>query len=144
MWATIADGAPSPHEDILINVEAFRGAVRKGDWKLIKIALLPGKTQLFNLAKDPERNDRRRRRQSGDRQGPRSAAAGLREGAEAEPLDQGAARLRRQPGQDGDRPGFRHRRQRPAARAHGAAGEVIAALAAGTVQNLEECPHGDR
>ena len=53
MWATIADGAPSPHEDILINVEAFRGAVRKGDWKLIKIALLPGKTQLFNLARDP-------------------------------------------------------------------------------------------
>ena len=53
MWATIADGAPSPHEDILINVEAFRGAVRKGDWKLIKIALLPGKTQLFNLVKDP-------------------------------------------------------------------------------------------
>jgi arylsulfatase A-like enzyme len=53
MWATIADGAPSPHEDILINVEPFRGAVRKGDWKLIKIALLPGKTQLFNLAKDP-------------------------------------------------------------------------------------------
>ena len=53
MWSTIADGAPSPHDDILINVEAFRGAVRRGDWKLIKIALLPGKTQLFNLAKDP-------------------------------------------------------------------------------------------
>ena len=51
--STIADGAPSPHDDILINVEAFRGAVRKGDWKLIKIALLPGKTQLFNLARDP-------------------------------------------------------------------------------------------
>ena len=49
----IADGAPSPHDDILINVEAFRGAIRKGDWKLIKIALLPGKTQLFNVAKDP-------------------------------------------------------------------------------------------
>ena len=53
MWATIAEGALSPHEDILINVEAFRGAVRKGDWKLVKIALLPGKTQLFNLAQDP-------------------------------------------------------------------------------------------
>ena len=53
MWATIAEGAPSPPEDILINVEAFRGAVRKGDWKLVKIALLPGKTQLFNLAQDP-------------------------------------------------------------------------------------------
>lgn len=53
MWTTIADGAPTPHDDILINVEAFRGAVRKGDWKLIKIALLPGKTQLFNIVKDP-------------------------------------------------------------------------------------------
>jgi len=52
-WATISQGAPSPHDDILINVEAFRGAIRKGDWKLIKVALLPGKTQLFNLATDP-------------------------------------------------------------------------------------------
>ena len=58
MWNTLAEGAPSPNDDVLINVEAFRGAVRKGDWKLIKIALLPGKTQLFNLAKDPgETND---------------------------------------------------------------------------------------
>ena len=53
MWQTLAQDAPSPNEDILINVEAFRGAVRKGDWKLVKIALLPGKTELFNLAKDP-------------------------------------------------------------------------------------------
>jgi hypothetical protein len=35
-------GAPHPHEDILINVEAFRGC--KGNWKLVKIALLPGTT----------------------------------------------------------------------------------------------------
>lgn len=53
MWKTISEGAPSPNEGVLINVEAFRGAVRKGDWKLIKIALLPGKTELFNLASDP-------------------------------------------------------------------------------------------
>ena len=53
MWRTIADGAPSPNEDILINVEAFRGAIRKGDWKLLKVALLPGKTELFDLAEDP-------------------------------------------------------------------------------------------
>ena len=53
IWPVLADGKPTPHEDILINVEAFRGAIRKGDWKLIKIALLPGKTELFNLAKDP-------------------------------------------------------------------------------------------
>jgi arylsulfatase A-like enzyme len=53
MWPTLAEGKPSPNEDVLINVEAFRGAVRKGDWKLVKIALLPGKTELFDLATDP-------------------------------------------------------------------------------------------
>jgi len=53
MWPTLAEGKPSPNEDVLINVEAFRGAIRKGDWKLVKIALLPGKTELFDLAKDP-------------------------------------------------------------------------------------------
>ncbi|MEZ6140906.1 MAG: arylsulfatase [Zavarzinella sp.] len=51
--ATIMEGKPSPHEDILINVEAFRGAIRKGKWKLVKIALLPGKTELFDLELDP-------------------------------------------------------------------------------------------
>ena len=30
---TIGEGKPSPHEDILINIEAFRGAIRKGKWK---------------------------------------------------------------------------------------------------------------
>jgi arylsulfatase A-like enzyme len=53
IWPVLTAGAPSPNEDILINVEAFRGAVRKGDWKLVKVALLPGKTELFNLAADP-------------------------------------------------------------------------------------------
>jgi len=40
MWGAIAEGKPSPHEDLLINVEIFRGAVRKGQWKLVKTALL--------------------------------------------------------------------------------------------------------
>jgi arylsulfatase A-like enzyme len=53
IWKTLSEGKSSPNEDVLINVEAFRGAVRKGDWKLVKIALLPGKTELFNLATDP-------------------------------------------------------------------------------------------
>jgi arylsulfatase A-like enzyme len=53
MWPTLAEGQASPHEDLLINVEAFRGAIRKGNWKLVKIALLPGKTELFDLSKDP-------------------------------------------------------------------------------------------
>ncbi len=53
VWPAVSQGQPSPHEDILINVEAFRGAVRKGNWKLVKVALLPGKTELFDLAADP-------------------------------------------------------------------------------------------
>ena len=51
--ATLSEGRPSPHADILINVEAFRGAIRQGKWKLITIALLPGTTALFDLDKDP-------------------------------------------------------------------------------------------
>ncbi|HLG81172.1 MAG TPA: arylsulfatase [Bradyrhizobium sp.] len=58
IWATVAEGQPSPHDDILVNVEAFRGAIIKGKWKLVKIALLPGKTELFDLAADPgEKNN---------------------------------------------------------------------------------------
>ena len=53
IWTTLAEGKPSPNVDVLINVEAFRGAIRKGDWKLYKLALLPGKTELYNLARDP-------------------------------------------------------------------------------------------
>jgi arylsulfatase A-like enzyme len=52
-WPTLAEGKPSPNEDILINVEAFRGAIRMGNWKLVKVALLPGKTELFDLSADP-------------------------------------------------------------------------------------------
>ena len=37
----------------MINVEAFRGAVRKGNWKLFKMATHPGKTELYDLSKDP-------------------------------------------------------------------------------------------
>jgi arylsulfatase A-like enzyme len=49
----LKEGKPSPHDDILVNVEAFRGAIIKGRWKLVKIALLPGKTELFDLKADP-------------------------------------------------------------------------------------------
>jgi arylsulfatase A-like enzyme len=58
IWATLASGASSPHEDILINVEAFRGALRKGDWKLVKVYTIPGTVELFDLAGDPgEKNN---------------------------------------------------------------------------------------
>ena len=52
-WATLAEGQPSPHEDLLLNVEVHRGAIRMGSWKLVKHATLPGKTELFDLVKDP-------------------------------------------------------------------------------------------
>lgn len=51
-WPTLSEGKPSPHEDLLINVELHRGAIRKGKWKLVKAALLPGKTELFDLSTD--------------------------------------------------------------------------------------------
>ena len=53
VWTTLATGAPPPDDEVLINVEAFRGAIRAGDWKLVKVALLPGKTELYNLGEDP-------------------------------------------------------------------------------------------
>ena len=34
-WATITKGAPSPHEEILINAVPRSGAIRMGDWKLV-------------------------------------------------------------------------------------------------------------
>ena len=60
IWATVAEGQHTPHDDILVNVEAFRGgSIVKGKWKYaIKIALLPGKTELFDLTADPgEKNN---------------------------------------------------------------------------------------
>ncbi len=53
VWPVITKGEPSPHSDILINVEFHRGAVRKGKWKLVKHAALPSRVELFDLSTDP-------------------------------------------------------------------------------------------
>ena len=53
-WATLTQAQLSPREDILLNVEAFRGAIRAGEWKLIVRATLPSKLELFDIANDPE------------------------------------------------------------------------------------------
>jgi arylsulfatase A-like enzyme len=53
MWPVLTGEKKTLHDSILINVEPFRGAIRKDNWKLIKIALLPGKTELYDLLKDP-------------------------------------------------------------------------------------------
>lgn len=58
VWATLSAGEPTPHDDTLIHVEAIRGAIRQGKWKLVKMATLPGHTELYDLEADPgEKSD---------------------------------------------------------------------------------------
>jgi len=67
-WPTIAQGKPSPHEEILLNVTPYNGAIRCGGWKLVHNGRLganytdpkPSEEtfELFNIAEDPyEKND---------------------------------------------------------------------------------------
>jgi arylsulfatase A-like enzyme len=62
-WATIAEGKPSPHDEILLNTTPRNGAIRVGDWKLVlnghrgvdDTEAVPGEqvaVELFNLACD--------------------------------------------------------------------------------------------
>lgn len=53
VWATISEGRASPRTEVVYNVEPWGAALRQGDWKLIWLALLPGKLELFDLAADP-------------------------------------------------------------------------------------------
>jgi arylsulfatase B len=52
VWPAIADGKPSPRDEVVYDIEPFRAALRKGDWKLIWQVTLPSKVELFNLAED--------------------------------------------------------------------------------------------
>lgn len=52
LWPLLTTKAASPHSDILINVEAYRGSVRKGKWKLLHTATWPQKTELYDLDAD--------------------------------------------------------------------------------------------
>jgi arylsulfatase A-like enzyme len=53
LWGTISEGKPSPRTEIVYNIEPFRAAIRRGDWKLIWNALLPQSFELYNIAEDP-------------------------------------------------------------------------------------------
>ena len=53
VWPAIADGMPSPRHEVVYGIEAFRAALREGDWKLVWQATLPSKVELFDVAKDP-------------------------------------------------------------------------------------------
>ncbi|HEX7901690.1 MAG TPA: arylsulfatase [Planctomycetota bacterium] len=55
-WTTIAQGAPSPHDDLLLNTEPEAGALRAGDWKLV---VKGTSAELYDLKDDPfEKRDR--------------------------------------------------------------------------------------
>ena len=67
-WPTIAQGRPSPHEEILLNSTPANGAIRRGDWKLVYNGGISANSagrqasekifELFNLSKDPyEKNN---------------------------------------------------------------------------------------
>jgi arylsulfatase A-like enzyme len=54
VWKTVSEGAASPRQEVVYNVEMFRGAVRKGDWKLVWKAPLPSRLELYDLKTDPQ------------------------------------------------------------------------------------------
>ncbi len=65
VWSTITEKAPSPHTSILLNTTPRGGAIRAGDWKLVRKSgeedpddaqngkAGPETVELFNLADDP-------------------------------------------------------------------------------------------
>ncbi len=59
MWDVIAEGRPGPRQELLVNVEEFRGAIIVGDWKLIVYAPLPARHELYNIHDDPSEEDNR-------------------------------------------------------------------------------------
>lgn len=53
LWPAISAGTPTPRQEVIYNVDPTGGAIREGDMKLVWTAGLPGKVELFDLARDP-------------------------------------------------------------------------------------------
>jgi arylsulfatase A-like enzyme len=60
-WPTITEGKPSPHDTILINTLGREGALRMGDWKLVRNGTAPAADEDETA---PPAGDRRTRRQA--------------------------------------------------------------------------------
>ena len=61
IWPTLAEGKPSPHDEVLINAAPYNGAIVVGDWKLVRNGHIfcmvstegeEDRYELFNLADD--------------------------------------------------------------------------------------------
>jgi len=58
VWSVITQSAPSPHKELLVNIEDFRGSLVSGQWKLIVHGTFPSRSELYHLHGDPsEEND---------------------------------------------------------------------------------------
>jgi arylsulfatase A-like enzyme len=53
VWATVSADGSSPRTEVVYNVDPFLAAIRHDDWKLVWHALLPGRSELFDLPADP-------------------------------------------------------------------------------------------
>lgn len=54
VWPVLAQRKKTPHRELLLHMDEFRGAIRIGEWKLIVHAAMPAKTELYDIANDPE------------------------------------------------------------------------------------------
>src|SRR5438046_3145943 len=52
VWSTISEGKASRRSEVVYDIEPFRAALRKGDWKLIWQVTLPSKVELFDIGRD--------------------------------------------------------------------------------------------
>ena len=63
VWPVIAQDKLSTRQEMLVNVEEFRGAIVVGNWKLIVYSALPAKYELYNVHDDPSEEDNRAERE---------------------------------------------------------------------------------
>ncbi|HTS55141.1 MAG TPA: arylsulfatase [Burkholderiales bacterium] len=63
VWPAIGERKALSRKELLLNVEDFRGAIRMGEWKLIRVATLPSRSELYNLRTDPSEEDNQAERE---------------------------------------------------------------------------------